>query len=135
MCSKSDLNKDQFQTSFAEHSKYKMNLARIRRKKIPVVAGRSNALPPLDVIEEREKSAPVQGEGYSTMNERVKDANTIAASTAKANANKSLMNTNPAIKKTEIEIKDYKTQKSPSPKQSVTVSPAKAETKAPEPDQ
>lgn len=111
-----------------------MNLARIRRKKIPVVAGRSNALPPLDVIEERENSAPIQGEGYSTMNERVKDANVIVASTAKANANKSLMNTNPASKKAEIEIKDLKARKSPSPKQSVPVSPAKASAKAPEPE-
>lgn len=43
-----------------------MNLAKIKRKKIPVQAGRSNVLPPLDMINEREKSAPVQGEGYGT---------------------------------------------------------------------
>ena len=66
--SKSNLNKDNFQTAFAEHEKYKLNLAKIKRKKIPVQAGRSNALPPLDSIVEREKSAPVQGtEGYGTL--------------------------------------------------------------------
>jgi hypothetical protein len=46
-----------------------MNLARIKRKKIPVQAGRSNALPPLVDVTEREKSAPVQGEGYATLQE------------------------------------------------------------------
>lgn len=51
--SKSELNKDNFSHAYAEHEKYKLNLARIKRKKVPVVAGRSNALPPLDVIEER----------------------------------------------------------------------------------
>lgn len=44
-----------------------MNLARIKRKKIPVVGGRSNALPPLVDVNDREKSAPVQGEGYNTL--------------------------------------------------------------------
>jgi len=50
-----------------------MNLAKIKRKKIPVIAGRagrSNALPPLDSIAEREKSAPVQGsDGYASLGE------------------------------------------------------------------
>jgi hypothetical protein len=46
-----------------------MNLARIKRKKIPVQAGRSNALPPLVDVTDREKSAPVQGEGYATLQE------------------------------------------------------------------
>lgn len=72
--SKSNLNKDNFQTAFAEHEKYKMNLAKIKRKKIPVQAGRSNALPPLDEVVEREKSAPIQGtEGYSTIQDKVKE--------------------------------------------------------------
>jgi hypothetical protein len=41
-----------------------MNLAKIKRKKIPVQAGRGNTLPPLDIIAEREKSAPVQALDY-----------------------------------------------------------------------
>lgn len=88
--SKSELNKDNFQNAFAEHEKYKMNLARIKRKKIPVIAGRSNALPPLDAIDERDKSERMQGEGYSTMNDKVKEAPMIAAQTTKAHS-KSIM--------------------------------------------
>jgi hypothetical protein len=68
-CSKSNLNKDNFQTAFAEHEKYKMNLARIKRKKIPVQAGRSNALPPLVDVTDREKSAPVQEKGDAKLQE------------------------------------------------------------------
>jgi hypothetical protein len=37
-----------------------MNLARIKRKKIPVsINGRGNVLPPLEGSAEREKSAPI----------------------------------------------------------------------------
>jgi hypothetical protein len=45
---KSDLNKNQFARDFNRHENIKNNLARIRKKDIPVYGGRAGALPPLD---------------------------------------------------------------------------------------
>lgn len=89
-----------------------MNLAKIKRKKIPVQAGRSNALPPLDAIAEREKSAPVQGtEGYATLQEKVKDvvssqdSGSVTAKTMLANKQAANPTKQPTLK-----AEDQKTQ-------------------------
>ena len=115
------MNKDNFSHAFAEHEKYKMNLARIKRKKVPVVAGRSNALPPLDAIDERDKLSPMPGEGYSTVNEKTKENNLEPILNTKANASKSIISqkatTNPSMKQKsvtetrspkEVAVKDLK---------------------------
>jgi len=47
-CLKSNLNKDSMKKDFVRHESMKANMARIRRKKVPVYGGRGGALPPLD---------------------------------------------------------------------------------------
>lgn len=47
-CLKSDLNKEGFRKDFSRHEAIKNNLARMKKKQIPVYAGRPGALPPLD---------------------------------------------------------------------------------------
>ena len=47
-CLKSNLNKDAMKKDFDRHEHMKANMARIRRKKVPVYGGRGGALPPLD---------------------------------------------------------------------------------------
>ena len=56
-CLKSDLNKDAFRKDFSKHEAIKNNLARIRKKKMPVYAGRPGVLPPIEDIA-RQGSAP-----------------------------------------------------------------------------
>ena len=46
-CLKSDLNKETFRKDFSKHESIKNNLARIKKKRIPVYAGRAGALPPI----------------------------------------------------------------------------------------
>lgn len=90
-----------------------MNLAKIKRKKIPVQAGRSNVLPPLDAIAEREKSAPIQGtDGYSTLQDKVKEV-VSSTDTPSVNAKTMLANkkaTNPEhpAKKPALKSEDQK---------------------------
>ena len=45
---KSDLNKNQFQKEFSRHEAIKNNLAKIKRKDIPIYGGRPGALPPIE---------------------------------------------------------------------------------------
>ena len=45
---KSDLNKNQFVKEFSRHEAIKNNLARIKKKEIPIYGGRPGALPPIE---------------------------------------------------------------------------------------
>ena len=47
-CLKSNLNKQAFERDFIQHESMKANMARIRKKKVPVYGGRAGALPPID---------------------------------------------------------------------------------------
>ena len=57
---KSDLNKNQFVKEFTKHEAIKNNLARIKKKEIPVYGGRPGALPPIEggLHQVRNGSAP-----------------------------------------------------------------------------
>lgn len=74
-----------------------MNLAKIKRKKIPVQAGRGNTLPPLDIIAEREKSAPVQALDYVSAKDQ-KEASEHGKSMTNKTMLSSKLITNPASK-------------------------------------
>lgn len=52
---KSDLNKGAFQRDFNRHEAIKNNLARMKKKRMPVYAGRPGALPPMDMSPEQQK--------------------------------------------------------------------------------
>ena len=66
-CLKSDLNKDHFEKDFQQHEAIKNNLARMRKKKLPQIAGKHGALPPMDepTSRKRQGSAPAKGENDS----------------------------------------------------------------------
>ena len=54
---KSDLNKNTFQKDFNRHEAIKQNLARMKKKRLPVYAGRAGTLPPMNE-DGRQGSAP-----------------------------------------------------------------------------
>ena len=59
------MNKDAFRKDFSRHEHIKSNLARIKKKRLPVYAGRAGALPPLEGSElgvKREGSAPTSAD-------------------------------------------------------------------------
>ena len=60
-CLKSNLKKSQFEKDFEAHESMKANIARIRKKRVPVYAGRGGGLPPMEHPPQRQGSAPLAG--------------------------------------------------------------------------
>lgn len=63
-CLKSDLNKEGFRKDFNRHENIKNNMARIKKKRIPIYGGRPGTLPPLmeGDLARREGSAPTSAD-------------------------------------------------------------------------
>lgn len=62
-CLKSDLGKDGFRKDFNRHEAIKNNLARMKKKKMPLYGGRPGALPPIeDGMFIRQGSAPTMSD-------------------------------------------------------------------------
>ena len=83
-CLKSNLKKSQFEKDFEAHEAMKANIARIRKKRVPVYAGRGGGLPPMEHPPRRQGSAPLAGgnEQNALDQNQASDFNTVAHETA-----------------------------------------------------
>ena len=81
-CLKSNLNKEVFKRDFVQHEAMKANMARIRKKKVPVYGGRAGGLPPLDG-QQRQGSAPTRNSNdANTLDDnQTSDFNTVVVDT------------------------------------------------------
>ena len=76
------MKKEAFERDFNQHEAMKANMARIRKKKVPVYGGRGGALPPLDG-QQRQGSAPTRSADINTLDENANsDFNTVVPDNA-----------------------------------------------------
>lgn len=53
---KSDLDKSKFEKDYMNHSKYKQNILKIRKREIPASYGRPVQLPPIDSLSSKHET-------------------------------------------------------------------------------
>ena len=68
-CRKSDLTKESFDRDFKNHVVYKQNLQRIKKRRIPVIEGRTGHLPPIEdtkklSVDQKGEKAPLESHRY-----------------------------------------------------------------------